>query len=226
MTLAAFLLVACCLAAIANASTWTVETKTDSMTDQIRRSATVKNEQGFRLSIYRVESGAVWALFALPEAGSDVLGSRLPMLRIDKKQPQNLDDSRQVEGLAGFSFAKSEPKWVNFLLWHGKGEPNTGTLRDLMDGQVVVFRYWLFTGGYKETSFALATAKEAIATALGVSAEADPIAARAEEERKARLSAANKECDAKYPLKAGDRQTMRASLECRKVAIDALKAGN
>lgn len=54
-------------------ASWKVETKTDSMTDQTKKSAVVVNEQGHSLSIYRHSSGAAWANFSLSDGSIDLL---------------------------------------------------------------------------------------------------------------------------------------------------------
>ena len=45
-----------------------------------------------------------------------------------------------------------KPKWVNFLIWHGKEDEGIANdFVQLMEGQKVVFRYYLSIGGYKDT---------------------------------------------------------------------------
>lgn len=204
-------------------SRWVVETERDSMTDRERKSATVRNAAGFKLSFYRAEGGEVWMLFALPQQSLDVLGSPLPMFRIDKLKAEEIESSKRLSQLISAPMVKAEPKWVNVRVWHGKGEPLSGTLRDFMEGNEVVFRYWLFTGGSKETSFDLRGGKQAIAEALAVAADPDPAAVRADRESKARLQAAIARCDAEFPIAGGDRTMIRNNIECKKRA--AAEAG-
>ncbi len=58
-----------------------------------------------------------------------------------------------------FRLIAIEPKWVNFAF----GAP---AWEQLMGGDGVIFRFWLFTGGYKETSFTLGGAARAIAAVI------------------------------------------------------------
>jgi len=205
------------------ASGWVVETKKDSMTDQERKSATIRNAKGFKLSFYRTADGGAWMLFALPEDNTDVLGSPLPMYRIDKLKPQEIESSKRTSQLIGSPMVQSEPKWVNVRVWHGKGEPLTGTLRNFMEGGEVIFRYWLFTGGYKETTFDIRGGKHAIAEALGVDPDPDPAAVKADQDQKARHRTAIEKCSAEFPIASNDRVTIRSNLDCVKSAVEALK---
>lgn len=168
------------LAAATNAwsqSTWQVVTETDSMTDKVRKSATVVNAVGHKLSVYRGPNNAAWVLFALSDSSLDIMsGQRAPMYRIDKREPDDLESSRQLSARnLGVRIYAWEPKWVNFVIWHGKeDEGRSAKLKALMSGQSVVFRYTLATGGSKETTFSLDGAGPAIAEALGISLTTDP----------------------------------------------------
>jgi hypothetical protein len=151
----------------AQADTWKVESRTDSMTDEVRKTATGTNAQGFGLAFYRDAEGQVLANFSLPPTDARQLDPRhFPMYRIDKGAPTDLERTRALEQL-GLTLAKWEPKWINFVVWHGEGAPN-GEIVEFMRGQRVVFRYWLGGGGYSETAFDLSGAGPVIAEALGV----------------------------------------------------------
>ncbi len=160
-----------------------LEERKDSMTDAILKAAACTNSDGFSLKVYRVRPGGpVWATFRLPETNLDVLGARAPMYRIDKNKPTELDPLKWMQGTLNDALIQLQPKWVNWRIFAGEGEgvPSRGALRDLMDGTSVVFRYFLFTGGFRETSLSLAGAKAAIASAIGVPQDADPVAAAKE----------------------------------------------
>lgn len=152
---------------------WSVETHKDSMTDKIISTAVCTNSGGYSLKVYRVDGGAVMLTFRLPDNSFDVLDARLPIFRIDKNEPE---DSEELSKLVPENFQR-EPKWASWVIFHGEGAPNRGTLRDLMDGTRMVLRYFLFTGGFKETSFSLVGAKRTIASAIGVPEDANSQAA-------------------------------------------------
>jgi len=65
---------------------------------------------------------------------------------------------------------------------------------ELMEGEKVVFRYYLSTGGYKDTAFPLSGAAAAISTAVGIDAEIDHSAQRKAEEFKDAYTAESKKC--------------------------------
>ena len=148
---------------------WVVETQTDAMTDEARRIARVENGAGFTLSVYRVGGEAVWATFRLPAEGLDVLAAdHVPMYRVDKHEPVDLQVIFRLRDILPDMYV-AEPQWVNFQLWHGKeDELPSEDLEKWMTGERIVFRYFLFTGGYKETSFSLVGAAAAISEATGV----------------------------------------------------------
>jgi hypothetical protein len=188
------------------------------MTDKTIKTAYTVNGKGHILKIYRRDDGSVWATFRLNEQSTDVLGQKLPMYRIDKTAPIDLDSARQSP-LPGLRTFEAEPKWVNFRIFHGEGPANTGALRRMMEGTQIVFRYSLFTGGYKETTFDLRGAKEAIAAALDIPAEVDAAAASREQERKTLLREAANRCNAKGSAKAKADCYSRGA-ECMRKAPD------
>lgn len=190
---------ALCLAAhLAFAGEWKVKRTVDAMSDAQRLTAEVTNESGHTLAMYRTSDGSVWALFSLPSGNTDVLAARrFPMYRIDKLRPRDLDVDRELEQLVRRSTGKElptrtvvEPKWVNFKLWDGnvvKGR--SPELQEFMDGETAVFRYWLFTGGSKDTVFSLVDGRPLIAEALGLSSEiASGSLGRTEAVRKAHMT--------------------------------------
>ncbi|SDP82511.1 hypothetical protein SAMN04488595_1326 [Ralstonia sp. 25mfcol4.1] len=199
---------------------WEIKSKTDSMTDEVRQSAVTRNAQGFELSFYRITPGGqVWANFSLPTDNLEVLGTRAPMYRIDQLKPVDLDANRTL-AIRGISdMVSREPKWINFLVWHGKGQPLTGTLRDFMEGRKVTFRFYLATGGSKETTFDLGGAKEAIAQAIGVEADPDPEAVAEEKERKAATARAMDRCNQEFS--GIDKQAMLNRINCMQEAAKA-----
>ena len=164
------------LVATAASASWKVDAKRDSMTDQTQKSAVVVNSLGHSLSIYRHPNGAAWANFSLSSSSLDQLSPQTPPIyRIDKNPPNDLSNEKRLQemglGLQAFAW---EPKWVNFLVWHGKeSEGRSETLNQLMQGKTVVVRYYLFTGGSKDTTFTLEGAGPAIANALGISVKAN-----------------------------------------------------
>lgn len=176
---------------------WRLIAETDAMTDKVKRSASTVNSQGHELSVYRGPNNAAWVLFSLGKSSFDTLSPKQgPMYRVDKLQPHDLDtDRRMTELRLGLDLYQWEPRWINFSIWHGTGaEGRSVKLRELMAGQTVVFRYYLGSGGSRETSFSLEGAGPVIAEALGIKLEGDPAVEAAAEAYKAELLAASRKC--------------------------------
>jgi hypothetical protein len=178
---------------------WTVARILDPLSQEEVQAATVHNEDGFALSLFREGGGTrVNGLFRFPAGRLDFLDpGRSPSFRIDGQATQ------QTYHLAG------ELKWAEFPVWHGEGEALTGTLRDLMEGEMLTFTYYLHGGGYKETIFTLAGAKGTIAEILGIRADVS----REERERAAALEAATQAAvDSCVALKKKPREQCLARL--------------
>lgn len=163
----------------AEASGWVIKSRTDAMTDKVRKTAIVSNADGHTFSIYRIsDNGAVWGNFALSEKSFDQVDwSRPPIYRIDKNEPHDMTSLKETGEITAGKIILYEwkPKWVNFQIWHGKKSDGIATgLRNLLTGKEIVFRYYLFSGGYKDTSFSLKGAGPIISKTIDVSEKEDP----------------------------------------------------
>jgi hypothetical protein len=147
------------LAATAARAEWARGEAVDPETGDALSGVTGTNGAGYALVLARDESGGVRAIFRLPAASRDFLAqSEPPRVSIDGAPP-----SRVPPGAAGLT-------WVSFPVWNGAGEALTGLLREIMQGKTLSVAYSLHGGGYKETSFQLTGAGEAIAAAFGLRA--------------------------------------------------------
>jgi hypothetical protein len=165
------------LLALPASAGWTVKTWTDSMTDRVKREASVANDAGHRLSVYRGPDGAAWVTFSLASPPLDTIAPRPALIyRIDKYAPHDLESDRVLtESKLGLRLYAWEPGFVNFVVWHGKEDQGRSrALNELMTGANLIVRFHLGTGGYRETSFPLDGASPAIAEALGIALLADP----------------------------------------------------
>jgi hypothetical protein len=167
---------------------WGTEERIDAMTDEVKKTAIVKNELGHTFSVYRISPGGeVWGNFALSDGRFDQVDwEKPPIYRVDKEEPTNLERMKKMQEMGlGIHAYEWEPKWVNFLIWHGKADEGVANdLVQLMEGQKVVFRYYLSTGGYKDTTFTLKGAASAISHAIGISSKIDHSAQQKNEEFK------------------------------------------
>lgn len=178
---------------------WRIETRTDSMTDEVRTTVATRNEAGHSLSFYRLEK-AIWMTFRLSDASTDVLGDPAPMYRVDKHQPVDTNITKQAQGRLGSvipTLFVQEPKWINYRIWHGEGLIGEG-LRRILAGQTMVVRYHLFTGGYKETSFSLVGLSAAMKTAFDIDVDVGPAVIEQDRQLRAAISARLKACLSEY----------------------------
>tara|TARA_Y100000031_G_scaffold144424_1_gene175857 strand:+ start:151 stop:702 length:552 start_codon:yes stop_codon:yes gene_type:complete len=153
---------------------WVINKEVDSMTDKKTTSAVLSNDEGYELKLYTLASGEFFCTFALPTNSLDVLShSQAPMYRVDKNIQQDLNDLAKMHDKLiehGAYLYSQEPKWCNFIL-SAVEKKNRDTisgwvLEEFAKGEKIVFRYWLFTGGYKETSFSISGADKAILEVL------------------------------------------------------------
>lgn len=205
---------ACMLLPALAMAQWRVETRKDAMTDEVRKAAKAINASGHELNVYRGPRGAVWVMFSVTAIpGETVSPRRAPMLRVDQHAPHDQDGSRHLtERKLGDTY-QWEPGFVNFVIWHGvEAQGRSPLLQQLLTGEQLVVRYWLSTGGYKDTAFSLAGAGPAIAEALGIPVVLDPaVQARADARRRlAREYTARCTNDA-------------AGIECRRIALECMK---
>jgi hypothetical protein len=156
---------------------WEVRIEQDSMTDKTKKSAYVRNSDDHQLTIYRIsDGGVVWCNFRLSNNSFDQISSeKLPIYRVDKNEPVDLSGLKGLHNpRLGMNLYEWEPKWINFVLWHGKEKDGwSKDLINFMEGQSIVFRYYLPTGGYKETTFSLDGAASSIAKAIDITATVD-----------------------------------------------------
>ena len=185
---------------------WQYEENVAVMTDETKRRAVVVNEKGHSFSVYRVSEGEhVWANFSISSDSFDQIDSdKPPMLRVDKHAPLDLQEVKKLgalldslEHVKGSSY-QWEPKWVNFLIWHGDVQQGLAAfLIQVMQGEKLTVRYYLPTGGYKDTVFSLVGSAPVIAQALDIPLEIDT---EVEDARKAAKQAWMDSCTAPFLL--------------------------
>jgi hypothetical protein len=173
---------------------WKAIEVTDSITDRRTSVAETRLESGHSFAILRQTTGEVWAILSLPSGKFDVFGQRRPQLRVDSNPAEDLESTRAVEKYIKQPIFRREPTTAAWRIWDGSGEPYRGTLRDIMNGQTLLIRYYKFPEGSAELRFGLDGAKAAIAKVLGIKEEVDPAAAAADATYRDAFSRAGKRC--------------------------------
>jgi hypothetical protein len=184
---------------------WQVTTITDAMTDKQNTVAITKNPDGFTLMVFRLDNGEAEALFTVPNTAPplDPDNDKVGLLRIDKLKANDLAVQKTFDDLL-----KDKPDYTprlhisaHSIAFHLDGydhrdkSPTLGELRDMMDGEKLLFRYFTLTGTFEDVEFDLHGAKAAIAKVLAFAEEPDPD----EMARRSIWVAASNKCAAEKP---------------------------
>jgi hypothetical protein len=151
------------------ASQWHVESNIDPARNKIIQSATSANADGHSLTFYRKEDKSVWASFKLSAVSNDVFGSTAIKYQVDELSPYTIEDVLKS------GFVLKNPKFIEWRIFHGEGPADRGSLRDIMEGRNIKFRYSLLARRDTTTAFNLGGVNQAISTALELPKEAPPV---------------------------------------------------
>lgn len=137
---------------------WAVADARDAAAPPGKAFAQVRNEQGYRLQVYRDGDNAVRVRFVLRD-GFDLVGG-CPTFQVDGKQPEHAsaDGSTCIAGT----------RWAEFVVGRIAGNRVASlVLHRLLNGETIRFRYPLKDHGYGETAFTLSRSKQAVTQAIG-----------------------------------------------------------
>ncbi len=153
---------------------WVVTEYRDSVTDEVGHGAVVTNEDGFTFSVYTLGAD-IWGSFTIPPSDAAQLdGEKLIVYRVDDYPPTTQEFNRFREQETHKHLIDAQPKWVNWYIGPRGSLFVQKMLRQLQGGQRLIVRFYLFTGGWRDTEFALVGAREALAVVAGVPATWDP----------------------------------------------------
>ncbi|MFW5425707.1 MAG: hypothetical protein ACKE8R_00495 [Methylophagaceae bacterium] len=170
---------------------WGVETFTHAATGTQSQSATVRNEEGYELAVFKTSEGYVWLDFSLSDYGFDELAQRpLPLFQIDDfKAVQMLrgfvativpadegieaivvSDDKSISTDRDFSvnhiIAERLPERVICPIFQGTSRPHLDTIKQLSTGKLITFSFTLLDGSKGETIFTLKGAQQALDSVL------------------------------------------------------------
>lgn len=170
---------------------WQVETFSHAATQSQSQSATVRNEEGFELAIFKTAEGYVWLDFSLSDYTFDELAQRpLPLFQIDHFKPVQMlrgfvativpadegieaivvSDDKSISTSRDFSvnhiIAERLPERVICPIFQGASRPHLDTIKQLMTGKQITFSFTLLDGSKGETMFTLTGAKGALDSVL------------------------------------------------------------
>jgi len=118
------------------------------------------NQDGYALEIYIDSVNAVRSRFSLPDGLIIFADKFCPTYQIDRGIPVN----RSINSAPCIS----SKQWVEFVIGHADGNRITSTtLRALMNGKSVTYRFKLSNNDYRETNFSLQGSRRAMTSAFG-----------------------------------------------------------
>lgn len=163
----------CCLILLASGTpAWAEWRFLENWTDPIQnfdtRAATITNDDGYQLHLYRNPVGRVYALITLPEGTPDLVRTGA----VATLTPEGFaakDVKAQDERGRVVEYAISTGRALRDRLWHGEGQaPAFGTLRDLLDAPSLTATLTLDTGDTATTTWPMEGAAKPVAQALGI----------------------------------------------------------
>jgi hypothetical protein len=166
----------------AAAGHWVVNESKDAITDEVKRGASVTNKDGFTFSVYTVGPQDIWANFAIPSSDAAQLDAEMLIVyRVDDYLAKTQDTNRFAERELHLHTIDVHPKWINWFAGARRSAGLQQTMHQLQGGRRLTVRFYLLTGGWRDTEFTLAGAREAVADVTGV-----PITWDVAEEQKAK----------------------------------------
>lgn len=126
---------------------------------KIYKRAEVRSNNNNIMRIDRNSGGSVCVWFILNPKVRGVFESKLPLYQVDRNEVNDLQLARKEER------DKDKSHWIQWAIYDGKGALSEDLL-ELMNGNEVVFQYYLPDGEIRESIFSLKGAKEAIEEVL------------------------------------------------------------
>ena len=150
-----------CLAySVTAAADWNVVAVTGDTAQGRTTIARTTNEAGYALEIYRDTNDAIRARLSMSSSLLNLADRTCPTYQIDRGKARNrsINDAPCI----------SQPEWAEFVLGYvDEGVVESSTLRGLMLGINITFRFVLESGDYRETVFSLSGSMRAMQTAFG-----------------------------------------------------------
>ena len=141
-------------------SQWNVMSHTDTDSGVQTRIATIENEEGYKLEIYRDANDVVRSRFSIRNSYDLIAVKQCPTSQVDERVLSNrsINDATCI----------LQPRWAEYVIGYITDDRVLSLpLHNLMNGNVIYYRFLLKNGTYGETSFSLSGSKDILNTALG-----------------------------------------------------------
>lgn len=139
---------------------WDVMSHTDTDSGVQTRVATIENEEGYKLEIYRDANDVVRTRFNIRNSYDLLAIKHCPTYQVDKRELNN----RSINDAP----CLSQSRWSEYVIGYISDDKVLSLpLHNLMNGNVIYYRFLLRNGNYGETSFSLSGSKGVIYSSLG-----------------------------------------------------------
>jgi len=139
---------------------WEVTSHTDIDSGYQTRIATIENDDGYKLEIYRDVNNVIRLKFNIRNSYELLANKQCPTFQVDERQLSN----RSVNDAP----CLSQPRWAEYVIGYITDKSVLSLpLHNLMNGNVIYFRFLMGNENYAETSFSLSGSKAMLNGALG-----------------------------------------------------------
>jgi hypothetical protein len=139
---------------------WEVMSHTDTDSGYLTRIATIENDSGYKLEIYRDVNDVIRLKFNIRNSYELLANKQCPTFQVDKRQLSN----RSVND----ALCLSQARWSEYIIGYITDKSVLSLpLHNLMNGNVIYFRFLMDNENYAETSFSLSGSKAMLNAALG-----------------------------------------------------------
>jgi len=139
---------------------WNIMSHTDTDSGLQTLVATIENEEGYKLEIYRDANDVIRSRFNIRNSYDLIAVKQCPTSQVDERVLSNrsINDAPCI----------SQPRWAEYVIGYITDDKVLSLpLHNLMNGNVIYYRFLLKNGSYAETFFSLYGSKEILNTALG-----------------------------------------------------------
>ena len=139
---------------------WEVMSHTDTDSGYQTRIATIENDDGYKLGVYRDVNDVIRLKFNIRNGFELLADKQCPTFQVDDRQLSN----RSINDAP----CLSQPRWAEYVIGYiTENSVLSLPLHNLMNGNDIYYRFLMDNGNYTETSFSLSGSKAILNGALG-----------------------------------------------------------
>ncbi len=139
---------------------WNIVLHTDIDSDYQAHIATIKNDDGYKLEVYKYTNDVIYLRFNIRESFELLDDEHCPTFQIDKGRLHN----RSINDSSCFLQSRSAEYIIGYIT---DSEVLSPSLYNLINGNKIYYRFLMDNGYYAETSFSLFGSRGMLNKALG-----------------------------------------------------------